>query len=53
MKIDKTQKELLALQYNTLLDIADHIDKILEGSVFADEIREITEKQAKEFNIKL
>ncbi len=49
----QVQKIELKDAYNKILDQADRIDEILEGSIFRDTLYELVVKQADEFRIKL
>ncbi len=53
MKITKEIKNELKDCYENILDEADKIDEILEGSCFVDEIWDLIEKQVDYFKIKL
>ena len=53
MTITNMQKIKLKQCYEKILDEAEFIDEILEGSIFKDEITDLVVKQADEFNIKL
>ena len=49
----KETKQKLKKCYERILDEADEIDIIFDGSIFKDTIYEMVEMQAKEFKIKL
>ncbi|MEK6878582.1 MAG: hypothetical protein AABY22_03190 [Nanoarchaeota archaeon] len=52
-KLTKKQSKALKECYHQILDMADEIDKILDGSIFKDSIYELVEKQAIEFGLTL
>lgn len=47
----KRQKKLVKKCYEKILDKADEIDDILEGTAFRDEIYELIDKQQRAFEI--
>ena len=49
----KRKEKALKECYEKILNEADKIDGILDGSIFRDSIYELVEKQTKEFKIKL
>lgn len=53
MEITKERKEKLKKCYERILDEAEKIDEILEGSIFKDNIHELVEEQTKEFEIEI